>query len=246
MDSGVYAACAAFVARSQSLDSVANNLANASTAGYRAQHTRFQTVLAQMGQHPISELGEAVNSFGVLGNTRIDLSQAGLESTGNPLDFALQGPGFFVVQSPQGRFLTRDGNFHLSAQHQLVNSSGDPVMGAQGILTLPADGTINVSPDGTISVNGAAAGRLKIVELASGSDVQSVGANYYSAPSQAQLDASKTEVRQGFLESANVNPVEATVELILTQRNAEMMQRALSIFHNEFNKTATEDLPRTS
>ena len=245
MDSGFYAACAALMARSQALDLVANNLANTSTPGYRAQHNIFRSLLASATGRLTSGLNEAVNNFGVLGGSQMDLTQGNLEHTGNDLDFAVQGPGFFVVQNPDGRFYTRNGNFQVSAQNQLITAQGDPVMGENGIIRV-VGGPVSVSPDGTISVNGAVAGKIKLVEFPAGTAIESAGKGYYTAPAKSDAAAKNSTVAQGTLESSNVNPVASAVELVAVQRYAEMMQRALGMFHSELNRIATDELPRVN
>jgi flagellar basal-body rod protein FlgF len=244
MDSGFYAACTALMAQSQSLDVVANNLANTGTSGYRTQHSVFRSLLATAAHHPVSHLNRATNDYGILGGSRVDLGQGGLEHTGNDLDLGIEGQGFFVVQTAGGRFFTRDGNFQVS-HGQLVTAEGDPVMGESGIIKI-VDGPLSVSPDGTISVNGAVAGKVKVVDFKPGTDLQSAGKTYYSAPKDSEIADKDSEIRQGALESSNVNPVAGAVELILVQRYAELAQRALTMFDSQFNKTATEDLPKVN
>jgi flagellar basal-body rod protein FlgF len=245
MDSGFYAACAALMARSQALDLVANNLANTSTPGYRGQQNIFRSFLAAASGHPGSKLNQAVNDFGISGGSQMDLTQGNLEHTGNDLDFAVQGPGFFEVKTVNGPAFTRNGNFQVSAQGQLTTAQGDPVMGEQGPIRI-VGGPVTVSPDGTISVSGAVAGKVKLVEFLPGTALESVGKTYYSAPAQSQAPAKQSTIAQGSLESSNVNPVAGAVELVAVQRYAEMMQRALSMFHSEFNRVATEDLPKVN
>lgn len=245
MDSGFYAACTALMARSQALDLVANNLANTSTPGYRAQHNIFRSLLAGSSSRLSSGLNQAVNDYGVLGGSQLDTTQGNLEHTGNDLDFAIQGPGFFVVQSDKGRFYTRNGNFQVSPQGQLTTSQGDPVMGENGVINI-VGGPVTVSPDGTISVNGAVAGKIKLVEFPAGTPLESVGATYSTAPDHSETAATHSAMAQGTLESSNVNPVESAVELVAVQRYAEMMQRALGLFHSEFNRIATDELPRVN
>lgn len=246
MDSGFYAACTALMARSQTLDLVANNLANVSTPGYRAQHDSFSSLLASSSRASLSGLNQAVNDYSVLGGGQLDLSQGSLERTGNPLDLALQGSGFFAVQTAGGPVFTRDGNFHVSPKGLLITSAGDPVLGSNNrpipILGAPA----TISPDGTISVNGALAGQLKIVDFPAGTPLQSIGKDYYSAPDKTAIPAPQTSVQQGMLENSNVNAVASSIELITVQRYAELMQRALTMFHMEMNQVATQDLPRVS
>lgn len=245
MDSGFYAACAALMARSQALDLVANNLANTSTPGYRGQHNIFRSFLATASRHLGSGLNQAVNDFGVSGGSQMDLTQGNLEHTGNDLDFAIQGPGFFKVETANGPVYTRNGNFQVSAQGQLITAQGDPVMGQHGVIRI-VGGPMTVSPDGTISVNGAVAGQIKLVEFPPGTALESVGKTYYSAPPKSEVPAKQSTMVQGSLETSNVNPVASAVELVAVQRYAEMMQRALSMFHTEFNRIATDEIPRVN
>jgi flagellar basal-body rod protein FlgF len=245
MDSGLYAACTALMARSDALDMIANNLANSSTSGYRAQHTTFRSLMASASEEDLSELNQATNDYGLLAGSRVDLTQGGLEHTGNNLDFAIEGSGFFVVQTPQGRVFTRNGGFQVSPQGQLITSSGDPVMGENGPIPI-VGGPVSVSADGTISVNGALAGKLKVVEFPASTVLDCMGGTYYSAPPKSDVPATKSSVRQGMMEASNVNPIASAVELIVVQRNFQMMQRALSTFDTQFNRTAAEELPRVS
>jgi flagellar basal-body rod protein FlgF len=246
MDSGFYAACTALMARSQTLDLVANNLANVSTPGYRAQHDSFSSLLATSSGAPLSGLNQAVNNYAVMGGGQLDLSQGNLEKTGSETDLGIEGRGFFSIQTAKGEMYTRDGNFHISPQGQLVTSTGDAVLGTDNRPIPIVGAPVSVSPDGTISVNGALAGQLKIVDFKPGTALQSVGKTYYSAPDKTAIPATDASVQQGMLESSNVNPVASSVELITVQRYAELMQRALSMFHTDMNQVAAQEIPRVS
>lgn len=243
MDSGFYAACTALMARTEALDSLANNLANVNTTGYKEQGNVFRSVLANVSASSASPLNVAVNDYGVLGGTQLNLAAGSMEHTANDLDFALQGPGFFVVQTPTGRVYTRAGNFQVAASGQLITQQGDPVLGQKGVINV-SGGKVDLGPDGTLSVNGAVVGKLKIVDFQPGTEISSRGKSYYTAPAKAETAATKAQVQQGFLEASNVNPVAGAIQLIGVQREAEMMQRALNFFSSDINKTATEDLPR--
>jgi len=246
MDSGFYAACTAFLARSQALDMVANNLANTNTPGYRAGHNVFRGLLAASSPFPISNLNYAVNNYSVLGGSEIDLSQGNLEKTGNDLDLGIQGSGFFVVQTQAGKVYTRNGSLHVSANGQLVTTAGDPVLGDNNNPIPIVGAPVSVSADGTISVNGALTGKLKIVDFPAGTHFDSIGNTYYSAPEASATPATQANVVQGTLESSNVNPMASAVELVTVQRYAELMQRALSLFHSDMNQVATQELPRVN
>ncbi|HTS57142.1 MAG TPA: flagellar basal-body rod protein FlgF [Terriglobales bacterium] len=245
MDSGFYAACTALMARSQALDLVANNLANVSTPGFRAQHEVFRSLLAGSSLFPMSDLNQSVNNYSVLGDSHLDYSQGNLEKTGNDFDLAIEGSGFFVVRTAAGQVFTRNGNFHVSPKNRLVTSDGDPVLGVNGAIDI-VGGPVSISQDGTISVNGALAGQLKIVDFPAGTPLESVGKTYYSAPPKSEVAATGATIQQGSLEISNVNPVAGAVELITLQRYAELMQRALSMFHSDMNQIAAQDLPRIS
>ncbi len=245
MDSGLYAACAGLVARTDSLDAIANNLANTSTTGFRAREGSFSSVLAASSNHPLgSVLNQVANNYGVLGSTHMDSAEGSLVSTGNEMDFAIQGPGYFAVQTAGGTQYTRNGAFRVSPQGQLTTQTGEAVLGQGGVIQL-MPGPVSISPDGTISSNGAVAGRIKLVEFKPGTEPAGAGSNFYSAPAANVVPASTaTTVNQGMLESSNVNPVTSVVALIDAQRSAETMRHALSMFDTEMNKTAAQDLPR--
>jgi flagellar basal-body rod protein FlgF len=242
LNSGYYAACAGLQAQSQALELVANNLANVNTLGYRAQQALFRSILADSVAGPADPLNRAVNNFNVLGGSRTDLSAGNLERTGNSLDLALEGTGFFAVQSKAGTLYTRNGNFQVSPSGRLTTAEGDFVLGEQGPIIVP-NGAIAISPDGTLSSEGAVAGKLRIVEFAPGSVPVAMGKSYYFAEKKDVRPAADSYVRQGMLESSNVNSVTAVVELIGIQRKAEMLERAMSAYYANFDHIAANDLP---
>ena len=245
MDSGYYAACTALAARTRALDTIANNLANASTPGFRAEHNVFSAVLAEQRQAGGSALNRAMNDYGVMSGTTLDRSQGALQKTGNDLDVAIQGTGFFAVQTAKGTMYTRDGSFQVSALGQLVTPAGDPVLGQKGVINM-LPGPVSISPDGSISSRGALAGKLKLVDFKPGTDLVSAGATYYAASEANEIPAVGSTVQQGALENSNVNPVASMVELISAQRSAEMMQKAVTMFSSEMDKMAAQDLPKIS
>ena len=250
MDSGIYAAYTGLLARTQALDTAANNLANAGTNGFRAQRDYFRGVLAGgMDQDPLtaSQVGQAVNGFGVLGGDRLDFGQGQMTTTGNPLDLALQGHGFFAVQTANGVRYTRDGSFTRSPAGVLETGLGQPVLDAKmQPITIPT-GTVHVSADGTVSVStaggSAIAGQVGVFDFANESAFTADGTNMFTANGTKPVQGSAT-VQQGALENSNEDAIHGTMQMVLVERQFEMMQRALSVFNNDFDKTATEDLPR--
>lgn len=246
MDSGLYAACTAMIARTDALDTIANNLANSSTSGFRERHTTFSSVLAGAGHPLASQLNVVTNSYGLLGNSRLDLQAGSLQRTGNELDVGIDGPGFLTVQTAGGVAYTRNGNLMVSPKGQLATQSGDAVLGVNGPINIPSGSQITISADGTISAQGAIAGKLKVVEFSPASDPQSLGATNYSVPAKDVASSTLSQVRQGMLESSNVNPVSSVVELINAQRALEGMRHALTMIDTEIDKTAAQDIPRVS
>jgi len=245
VDSGYYAACTALKTQSNALELIANNVANINTTGYRAQLPSFESLLVEgRNSAPSNGWSRLVNQFAVLNGTRLDLTEGNLQRTGNPLDLALDGPGFFAVQTKAGVLYTRDGNFQLSAKGQLTTAAGDAVLGTAGPINVPGNAQIAIGPDGTISVAGAVTGKLRLVEFAPGAQVSAVGGQYYFAPATATPPAVHTRIRDGMLESSNVNPVAAVVALITAQRQSEMVGRAMSAFYTDFNHIAADELPR--
>ena len=244
MDSGYYAAMTGLVARTQALDTAAANLANAGTPGYRAEREYFRSVL--LGPDALdSQLGRVVNNFGLLGGDRLSMAQGALQQTGNPLDLAIEGEGFFQVQTPNGIRYTRDGGFHRAQNGQLVTSAGEPVLSATGQPILVPPGEVSVGSDGALSVAGGVVATVGVFTFPASSQLTPEGANRYIAPNGATpVLSTNAEIHQGAIETANQDVVQGSLNLIVMQRQAEMMQKALTIFHTEFNKTASEDLPR--
>jgi flagellar basal-body rod protein FlgF len=250
MDSGLYAAYTGLLARTQALDTAANNLANAGTTGFRAQHDYFSGVLAGgIDQDPetASQVGQSVNGFGVLGGNRLDLGQGEIKATGNPLDLALAGQGFFAIQTTHGIRYTRDGAFSRSSTGVLQTAQGEPVLDTnQQPITIPT-GSIYVSPDGSISVSTAdgsmIVGKVGAFDFPEKSVLTAEGANRFSVNGAKPIPSSAL-IEQGSVEAANEDAIHGTIQLVLVQRQAEMMQKALSVFNNDFDKTASEDLPR--
>ncbi len=243
MNSGLYAACAGLLARTQALDLAANNLANVNTTGYKGQVPTFTSQLANVASsNAANPIAQAVNDFGVLEGSHADKGQGSLERTGSDFDFALQGEGWFAVQTTAGRLYTRNGNFHVDGNGHLATAEGNLVTGAQGAITIPP-GKLSVSNDGTISVDGALAGQLKVVSFASGTPLTPAGDSSFAAPPGSELTG-KATVIQGSLEGSNVNGIAAAVGLVALQRHADLLQQALTAFHSNFNRIAAQDLSR--
>ena len=244
MDSGYYAAMTGLEARSQALDTAAANLANAQTPGFRAERAFFRSVLLGPDSAD-SQLGQTVNNYGLLGGDRLSQAQGALQQTGNPLDIAIEGQGFFAFETPNGTRYTRDGSFHRSQKGLLVTSAGETVLSSTGQPLAVPPGDVSVGADGVLSVAGGAVATIGVYVFPASVQLTPEGANRYSAPAGIRPVLQKDAiVHQGAIEGANQDVVQGTMDLMMMQRQAEMMQKALTIFHTDFNKFASEDLPK--
>jgi flagellar basal-body rod protein FlgF len=243
MDSGYYAAYSALLARTQALDSASSNLANANTSGFRAQREYFRDVMAGEGAGD-SLLGGAVNRYGVLGGEQLDLGQGAVVKTGSPTDVAIQGQGFFAVRTAHGERYTRDGSFQRTAAGVLVDRAGNPVLDTgRKPITMPS-GSLAIGVDGAVSVDGGVVAQIGVF-TAPAAILVPEGTNQYrvvdgstAKPSQGYI------IAQGELEGSNQDVIGGSLELMLIQRQAEMMQKALSAFNNDFDRAASEELPK--
>lgn len=244
MDSGYFAAMAGLVARTEAVDLAAANLANADTPGYRAERDFFRSFLLSPNEQS-SQLDQTLNSFGALAGDRLDMSQGPLSATGNPLDLAIAGEGFFKLQTGTGPRFTRNGGFHRSTAGLIVSSDGDPVLSAQGKVLRVPPGEISIGVDGAVSVGGEVVAAIGIFTFPRDAQLSADGKSRYRLPDPDRAEnTTKASIQQGFLESSNQDVIQSSLEMITMQRQAEMMQRALTMFHTEFNKIASEDLPR--
>ncbi|MGC1422414.1 MAG: flagellar hook basal-body protein, partial [Terracidiphilus sp.] len=173
------------------------------------------------------------------------MAQGPLQPTGNPLDLAIDGNGFFAVRTSNGIRYTRDGSFHRSQTGIVVTAANEPVLSSTGQPIAIPPGEVAVGSTGVISVSGGVVATVGVTDFPEKAQLKPEGANRYVAPDGIKASRSKDAgIHQGALEGANQDVVQGTLGLIMMQRQAEMMQKALTVFHTEFNKTATEDLPR--
>ncbi len=214
----------ALQALSQQFDTITQNLANTSTIGYKRARTSLVQSLTD-------DMAAGAPAGSVTGLGGIDFSPGSLAQTGAPLDLAIEGKGFFVIETPQGKRYTRNGSFRLGPTGQLVDSLGEMVGGEDGALTIPP-GTpvskISVSRDGVIMADKAKVGKLSIVDFTDPKVLQNVGGGFFTAPSSADPITTKAVLHQGYQESSNVNGVEELVGLITVSRmyeaNIHMLQ----------------------
>jgi flagellar basal-body rod protein FlgF len=222
----------------ESLDLLANNVANASTGGYKADREFYSLYAA-----PEAEDGQTMP---LIEKPWVDLSQGLIHQTGNPLDLALTGRGFFAVAGPNGPLYTRNGSFQVAADGRLVTADGYPVRGAAGApLVLHNGRTVDITNDGTVREDGAVIGKLELVDFTNSDAVVKHGNNYFRAvaPGAAPTAPPGTAVQQGKLEASNTGSAEAAVRLVSVMRQFEMLQKAATL-GAEMNRAAVEQVAR--
>lgn len=206
---------------------VANNLANADTDGFRAQRTFARA------------LGDAVP----VAQTAMDTRAGSLQQTGNPLDVALGGDGFLVVDTAQGERFTRNGSFRLDDSNRLVDQSGNAVLGEGGPITLPQDpGTVTIDGAGAVMVDGKQVAKLRVETVPPGTEMAHEGGTFLVPDaSRTPLADSARSVRQGYLEESNVNPLTSMVDMIDIQRSYVAVQRTM-VTLDSIRQTISNDL----
>jgi flagellar basal-body rod protein FlgF len=285
--SGIWPSVSGAAAQAQRVDTVANNLANADTLGFKKDELTFREYLSMKEREPKShdiprgaikdkdfyQLDGRDQSFVVVDGTYTDHRQGNLRVTQNPLDVALDGKGFFEIATPQGIRYTRQGSFHINADGRLETVEGYPVLAsAPGGLAAPAPGApgqqldgrapasigantarfINLRDRGThFSINpqgevfasdGDLIAKLNVVEFTDTRQLRKTGGNFFSNPSQANVSTQPvgTIVRQGVLETSNVNPVEEMTKLISANRLFEHDLKAMKTYGEMLQREAND------
>lgn len=226
MDAGLSHASAAMRAGEKRLESIAHNIANVSTRGYKRETTFTHALQTNRGR------GTQVAT-----RSAPDLSQGQLETTGNALDLALDGRGWFVIESPGGRSYARDGSFRLDDRGTLVTQDGLPVAwkGSRGTVR-PAGESVVIDSDGRVRQGETTVGQLDVVDLEDTSRLQPVGEGRWIAPPGTRETPSKALVRQGNVENSNVEAMDELVALITIQRSFESAATAVRTIEQSYRR----------
>ncbi len=228
------------------MDVIANNLANTNTTGFKAERLLFSEFMTPKATNPGITGDGARISFPGLAGTLADASEGAFQTTGNQLDFAVKGAGYFVIQTPGGQRYTRDGRFELDGQGQIVTHDGSPVLGQGGApLVVPAGATsIEVTPAGTLSSNKGAIGAFQIVKFDNEAGLKKVGTNLFDTDQSPQR-ADGATVLQSAVEASNVQPVLELSKMIEVQRAYQSAQQMLDNEHDRTSR-AISILTKTS
>jgi flagellar basal-body rod protein FlgF len=236
MQSTLYVGLSAQVALQERLDTVAQNVANGNTVGYRGTEVKFESVLSNLSTDPVA--------FASPGSEVIKQTPGGIARTGNPLDVAVKGDGWLSVQSAQGPIYTRDGRMQMNAAGSLVSLSGAPMMDAGGAaLQLdPSAGQPEIAQDGTVTQRGKTAGVIGLYSLPSDAKLSRVDGGVTSSVGGTPVtDFSANGFVQGFVEQSNVNPITEISRLVYVQRAFEGVSAAIQAADASF-KNAIQTL----
>lgn len=246
MDALTISAASGMRALIEALDMSANNLANANTAGYKSDREFFSLYVSPDAQASADSTGLLPTTVPVVEKQYTDFAQGLLVRTGNHLDLALTGKGFFAANGPDGPLYTRNGNFKLSPQGVLVTHEGYPLR-TQDTTPIQAQSAtpIQVTPEGEVLQDGQSLGKLALAEFSDTAALTKQGSNYFRL-TDAQVKpvpATETQVEQGKLENSNVSSAGAAVRLVGVMRQFEMLQKALTL-SGDMSKRAVEDVAR--
>ncbi len=275
MNTSLYSAFLGMRARQRALDATANNIANASTNGFKADRVLYCSVEAakaeaeRAGQNagganqpapqpsgatsnpqPATQPNGAMTtaskdarSVGVVTYGATDFTPGAVRETGRPLDVALEGDGFLVVQTPRGERYMRAGNLTLDASGQLVTQQGDLVVGQSGPITIP-QGDVTIGEDGTISVKGQQVDQLKVVRFDNPhAALVKEGASLFIATGNGRpLEANSTRITQGSLEMSNVNSVSEMVAMMQNSREFESLQKSIMMMMSDIGRKVSSEL----
>lgn len=217
MRDSLYVALSSQIALERRLDTIADNVANASTIGFRATGVKFEDVVSGTGPKSVS--------FASSGKTYLSGAHGALSETGNPFDFAIQGDAWFAIETPVGTVMTRDGRFSMNENGELMSIEGHPVLDAGGspIQLDPRNGPPKAGADGSLRQNDQLVGSIGLYNFDPGENFVRYG-NSGIVPARTPepvTDRSDIGVAQGFLEESNVNPVLEITRLIMVQRAFE-------------------------
>ncbi len=262
---GVYTALSGAMAQALKLDTISNNIANVNTPGFKRDQQIFREYLTANEKSPeviqapkivasvesFFDMQGADKSFVDSAGTYTDFSQGGLKNTGNPLDLAIDGKGFFEVATASGTKLTRHGSFSIDGSGQLVTKDGLPVLaaGADGadpatrVIRVTGLAPLTISEGGAVFEGETQIATLGLVEVADRDTLQKVGSSLFQFKSNAKPEVSNVafpSLKQGYVENSNVNIVQEMTDMIATTRAFESTQKAISAYDSMTDKLVNE------
>lgn len=245
MDSLSISAASGMRARMESLDMLANNLANSATAGYKSDREFYSLYTSAEAAADTGQVPEGADTAPVIETHWTDMAQGTLRASGSSLDLAIDGNGFFTVKGPRGNLYTRNGNFRLSPTGTLVTADGYAVLTSTGqTIQSQSEAPFEITPDGNVNQQGQLLGQLQLADFPARAAVNKQGANYfYLADTTAKPAPATAQIYQGRLEDSNSGTAEGAIKLVGVMRQFEMLQRAAKI-GAEMDRQAVEQVAK--
>ncbi len=241
MNSGMYPAVSGSLAAMRRLDVISNNLANVNTPGYKKDKMSFEGLLAGNVNPPAVPQGTTADPILQKENIYIDYASGPTSQSGNPLDLALDGDGFFAVTTPEGTAYTRQGNFRTSADGTLVTVDGYPVQGAGGTAINIKGSRVEIDAKGAVTVDGTRSGSISVVDFNKPYSLTKIGsALFVPTDPQAVGQAGKAQIQQGHIEGSNVESISEMVQMIETNRYFEACSKVIKAFDDMTSKAAND------
>lgn len=239
MDFGLYNAFLGMRSRQRTLDALANNIANASTTGFKAERLIYSSIEAEN-----KGAGDRQNLVaGVSTSSGTDFSAGAIQETGRNLDVAINGDAFLQIQTPRGVRYTRAGNLNINADGQLVTKNGDLVVGEKGAITVPK-GEITIGEDGSLSAGGQIFDKLKLVRFdnPTAALTKEGEALFIATGTENPQENVNSRVVQGALESSNVNSLTEMVAMINNSREFESLQKSVTLLMNDLGRKISGEI----
>lgn len=240
MNYGLYSIFLGMRSRQNTLEAQANNIANASTVGFKAERLAYTSIEASL-----KGTGDKQRLVGgVTTNSGTDFSSGSIQQTGRDLDLAIESDGFLQIQTPRGPRFTRAGNLSTNDAGQLVTKNGDLVIGSNGPITIPNKAPLAISPEGELSAGGQIFDKLKIVRFNNPASALTKEGDslFISSGSEVPQENSSAKVIQGSLENANINSISEMVAMINNNREFESLQKSLTLLMNDLGRKISGEI----
>jgi flagellar basal-body rod protein FlgF len=240
MNSGLYSSLSGNIAAMKRMDIISNNLANVNTPGYKKDKMLFESMLAGATASPAVPQGSTADPILQKESVYVDYSSGPVNQSGNPLDLAIDGDGFFVVQTPDGQAYTRQGNFRLGADGTLVTSGGFPVLGQNGPIHIQGS-VVEIDGKGMVTVDGAPTDTINVVDFPKPYNLKkTASAQFVPVSPQTVAQPATGSIRQGQLEGSNVESISEMAQMIETSRYFDSCQRAIKGFDDMVGKAIND------
>lgn len=241
MNSGMFASLSGNLKAEKRMDIIGHNLSNINTPGYKRDKIAFEAMLAG-ANNQMNQVAQSMTADPILQKDQmyIDYAQGLLTATGNTYDIAIEGDGFFVVETPQGIAYTRQGNYKVNADGNLVTIDGYQVQGRNGAIRVNGS-KMEINTKGEVSVDGAKIDDIKVVDFPKPYQLNKIGSALFEPQNPQTIIADATgQVRQGYIESSNVETITEMALMIQATRDYDSYARVIKAFDDMSNKAVNE------